>query len=184
MRYRATWNELTAIEPTPAEVKKHAPALAIAYNHPRNAPLLGHTSELSVADVIEHYESLWAKGGRPFMLFENAVLAGDGDIRGVAHGAAEFAFLIASPDAQGKGLGTRFATMIHALAFSQGIDRMYAAVIPENTGSRRVFEKLGYREDTSEAGREYGDEGDIILALDKATFLAQHPIAGIHIERR
>src|SRR5690606_15824176 len=105
-------------------------------------------------------------------------LAGDGDLRDIADGAAEFAFLIASPAAQGKGLGTRFAVMIHAFAFLQlDLARVYASVVPDNVASRRVFEKLGYREDPSEAARAYGDDGDVVLSIDRATFVAAHPAA-------
>jgi len=183
-KYRIDWNELTAIEPTLDEVRQHAPALAIAYNDPRNAPLLGHTSELSEADVVEHYESLFAQAARPFLLLADGALAGDGDLRGIADGFAEFAFLIASPSAQGKGLGTRFATMIHALAFAQGIERVYASVIPANVASRRVFDKLGYLEDTRDAARAYGDEGDVVLSIDRATFVARHAVGDIRFAVR
>jgi RimJ/RimL family protein N-acetyltransferase len=174
-RHAITWNELTAREPTSAEVRRHVAALAAAYNDPRNATLLGHTSELTEADVIEHYTTLQAQGARPFLLLRDGALAGDGDLRGIANGAAEFAFLIASPDAQGQGLGTRFATMIHAFAFQKlELDRIYASVVPENTASRRVFAKLGYVEDKSDAAREFADDGDIVLAIARTTFLAAH----------
>jgi RimJ/RimL family protein N-acetyltransferase len=175
IRHAIEWHELAAIEPTLDEVRHHVTTLAAAYNHPQNATLLGHTSELSEADVLEHYETLQAQGARPFLLLREGALAGDGDIRGIANGAAEFAFLIASPGAQGKGLGTRFATMIHAFAFERlGIERMYASVVPENTASRRVFAKLGYVEDTSDVAGEYGDDGDVVLAIARATFLSVH----------
>jgi RimJ/RimL family protein N-acetyltransferase len=139
---------------------------------------------LAEADVIDHYESLYAQGARAFLLFRAGALAGDGDVRGITRGRGEFAFLIASPDAQGKGLGTRFATMIHAIAFAQGLERMYASVVPENVASRRVFEKLGYTEDRSPTAREYGDVGDIILAIDRSTFLGRHDLADIRIAVR
>ena len=46
------------IEPSTDEVARHAPALAVAYNDPRNAPLLGHTAALLRArEVLEHYAS-------------------------------------------------------------------------------------------------------------------------------
>jgi RimJ/RimL family protein N-acetyltransferase len=180
-RYEVIWNELTAIEPTLDEVRAHVPALVTAYNHPRNAPLLGHTSELTAEDVVEHYDGLLTKGARPFLLFEHGTLAGDGDLRGIANGTAEFAFLIASPDAQGKGLGTRFATMVHALAFAQGLERIYATIVPQNVASRRVFEKLGYTVDTSDAAAAYGDEGDVVLSLARGAF---HAPSGISIRLR
>ena len=168
-RARIEWGDLIAFEPTLDDVTRHLPALAVAYNHPLNAPLLGHTCELSPADIIEHYERLLGGDGRPFLLTRDGALAGDADLRGIADGAAEFAFLIADPDAQGRGLGTRFALMIHAFAFETlGLARVYASVVPENVASRRVFEKLGYTVDTSET---YGDEGDVILSLGRDSFL-------------
>lgn len=170
-RHAITWRELSAIEPTIDEVRGNVAALAHAYNDPRNAPLLGHTDTLSEADVIEVYEKMIADGGRPFLLFRRGGFAGDGDLRGIADGRAEFAFLVASPDAQGQGLGTRFATMIHAFGFrTLGLSTIYASVIPANVASRRVFEKLGYREVTGEAVGDYGDEGDVVLAIERARF--------------
>jgi RimJ/RimL family protein N-acetyltransferase len=181
-RFELEWTTpvgaLRAIEPTPDEVLAHARSLAIAYNEPRNAVLLGHTEALAEADVVEHYETLSARGGRLFVLYRDGTFHGDADLRGITRaaqpgrGSAEFAFLVASPDAQGKGLGTRFATMVHAFAFAElGIDRVYASVIPRNVASRRVFEKLGYAADDSPAAREFADDGDVTLSIDRAGFL-------------
>lgn len=169
------WHALTVIEPTPAEVAAAAPALAAAYNDPHNAALLGHTSELTTADVVEHYARLRDGGAHGFLLYDAGALAGDADLRDVADGAAEFAFLIAAPAAQGKGLGTRFATMIHAFAFTTlRLATVYAAVIPHNAASLRVFEKLGYvRDDRT----DYGDPGDVVLRLDRARFVHEHATA-------
>lgn len=177
--FRIDWGTLTAIEPTPDEVARHVAALADAYNHPRNAPLLGHTAPLDTQDVLDHYASLRAAGAHPLLLLDEGALAGDGDLRNVDGGAAEFAFLIAAPSAQGKGLGTRFAIMVHALAFTRlGLERVYASIIPANTASRRVFDKLGYTVDTSPAARAFADEpGDVIMAIDRTTFLTAHAAA-------
>lgn len=168
MSARIEWGELVAIEPRIHEVGEHVPALARAYNDPHNAPLLGHTQLLSEADVLEHYERL-LDGAHPFLLFDGGAFAGDGDLRGVDGGAAELAFLIAAPNAQGKGLGTRFATMMLAYAFSKlGLDRVYAAFVPENLASRRVFEKLGYRVIDAPS---YGDEGDVVMVVEREAFV-------------
>ncbi len=175
MTYAIAWADLTVIEPRLDEVRPHVPRLAAAYNDPRNAPLLGHTTTLDERDVLDHYANLIEAGAHPFLLLEGNELAGDGDIRGIAGGAGEFAFLIAAPAAQGKGLGTRFATMIHALAFTHlGLDALYASVIPENVASRRVFEKLGYRVVESDA---YGDAGDITLRIERTQFVDLHAVA-------
>ncbi len=176
--YRIDWGDLMAYEPRLDEVAEHVRVLAAAYNDPHNAPLLGHTLALGESDVMDHYESLLGQQAHPFLLFTDGVLAGDGDIRGIADGAGEFAFMIAAPAAQGKGLGTRFATMLHAFAFTHlPIDRLYASIVPANTASRRVFEKLGYIVDESAAGREYADDGDVAMVIDKAAFSRHHATA-------
>lgn len=167
------WAELVAY--TPADVSPFARQLADAYNDPRNSALLGNTQLLTTDDVLDHYAALQPPGAYAFVLLAGGELAGDGDLRGIANGAGELAFLIASPHAQGKGLGTRFAIMMHAFAFQPlGLDRLYASVRPENTASLRVFQKLGY---IADASTTYGDEGDIVLRADRATFVRQHAAA-------
>ncbi len=185
--FRIDWStpqgELTALEPRLDEVCDHVAVLAAAYNDPQNAPLLGHAMTISESEVLDHYESLLDQGARPFLLYCDGRLSGDGDVRGIHDGAAEFAFLIAAPEAQGKGLGTRFATMIHAFAFLHlPIARMYVSVVPSNTASRRVFEKLGYEVDTSAAARAYADAGDVVMAIDRATFERMHATAMADIQ--
>ena len=143
------WNgsddRLVAIEPTPEEVARHAPELAIAYNHPANATLMGHTEAISEEEIVEHYAEMEAEGAHQFLLFRDGVFVGDADLRGIEDGAAEFAFMIAAPSAQGKGLGTRFALMVHALGFRHlGLERIYASVVPENVASRRVFKNAAW----------------------------------------
>jgi RimJ/RimL family protein N-acetyltransferase len=180
MRYQIAWStpagQLLAIEPTRAEIAGHAGALAAAYNDPRNAPLLGHTEPSSEGDVIGHYESLARGGGHGFVVLRDGALVGDGDLRGIGRGAAEFAFLVAAVAEQGKGLGTRIATMIHAFAFAElGLDRVYASIVPANTASRRVFDKLGYAIDDSPAGRGFAeDPGDVVMVIDRASFERSH----------
>jgi RimJ/RimL family protein N-acetyltransferase len=187
-RYILEWNELVAVEPTPDEIVLHAPALSAGYNEPRNAELMGHTAEISPAEVSDSYADGIASGMRAFLLFSHGELAGDADLRGVHDGSAEFAFMVGAPSAQGKGLGTRFARMVHAFGFAElGLSRIYASVVPHNIASRRVFEKLGYVLDDSAAARAYADEpGDVVLALDRATFERDHAavLAQIRIRPR
>jgi RimJ/RimL family protein N-acetyltransferase len=174
--YQLTWStpagQLLAIEPHRHEVVPHAAVLATAYNDPHNAPLLGHTELLSADDVIEHYESVAAGGGHNFLVFVDGALVGDADLRKVSGAAAEFAFMVAAPAAQGKGLGTKIATLVHAFAFGRlGLGRVYASIIPRNAASRRALEKLGSVADESPRARAYADEpGDIILVLDRLVF--------------
>src|SRR5690606_22540420 len=120
---------------------------------PANAMLMGHTQPITPREVVDGYREAIAGGMRAFLLVRDGALAGDADLRNLRGSTAEFAFMIASPSAQGKGLGTRFATMIHAFGFLHlELARIYASVVPDNVASRRVFEKLGYTiDDTAEA---------------------------------
>ena len=186
--YQIQWNELVALEPTRAELVQHAPALATGYNEPRNAELMGHTQPIAPGEVVEHYVESIANGMRAFLLFCAGELAGDADLRNVREGAAEFAFMIAAPSAQGKGLGTRFALMIHAFGFATlGLARIYASVAPANRASLRAFDKLGYALDGSPAARAFADEpDDVTLVLERTHFESQHAaaLAEIRIGRR
>ena len=179
--FRIDWQTeaLAAIEPTLDEVCAHADALAVGYNEPRNASLMGHTDSISADEVIDHYADMADEGAHQFLLFANGALAGDADLRGIENGACEFAFMIGAPAAQGKGLGTKFATMIYAFAFEQlGLHHVYASVVPENVASKRVFEKLGCVLDDSPAARAYADEpGDLVMAIDHATFTRHNAAA-------
>jgi RimJ/RimL family protein N-acetyltransferase len=179
---------LVALEPTRAEVRAHAVALAEGYNEPQNARLMGHTTEMSPADVIEHYDDMADDGAREFLLFVDDVLVGDADVRGMHDGTAEFAFMIAARDRQGRGLGTKFALMVTAVAFAElDLRRLYASVAPDNHGSRRVFDKLGFAVDHSVEARGYADEpGDVVLGIDRDAFSRTHAaaVAAIAISRR
>jgi RimJ/RimL family protein N-acetyltransferase len=168
--------QLAAIEPSSAEIATHAAALAAGYNDPANARLMGHAEPISPDEVIEHYADMREDGARAFLLFCDTQLVGDADLRGLDGGAAEFAFMIAAPNLQGRGLGTRFARMLHAFAFHElGLHRVYASVVPHNTASRRVFEKLGYALDESAEARAFADEpGDLVLSIERATFERLH----------
>lgn len=196
---------LLAFEPTTAEVAQHASELSTGYNDPANAELMGHANLISPAEVIDAYTESIAGGMRAFLLFvmprggKNppprrhsregplplwGAFAGDGDLRNFRGATAEFAFMIAAPIAQGKGLGTRFATMIHSFGFRRlELERIYASVVPHNTASRRVFEKLGYIADDTPAGREYADEpGDLVLVLDRDTFVRRNFIDSVALD--
>ncbi len=170
--WRAPAGQLSAIEPSLDEVREHARVLADGYNEPRNAELMGHTARIEPDEVIEVYADMFANGARPFLLFRDGVLVGDSDLRGFAGGAAEFAFMIAAPAAQGKGLGTRFATMIAAFGFRElGLARIFASVVPRNAASRRAFEKVGYRIDDGAEARAYADEpDDVVFSIDRERF--------------
>jgi RimJ/RimL family protein N-acetyltransferase len=170
---------LVALEPTPDDIAAHAAELAVGYNEPTNASLMGHTDTIEPAEIVEHYADMLAEGARPFLLFRDGELVGDADLRGLRGGSAEFAFMIGARNVQGKGLGTRFAIMIHAFGFATlELARIYASIVPHNTASRRVFEKLGYEVDDSAAARAYADEpGDVVMRIDRASFEQRHAAA-------
>ena len=175
---------LVAVEPLPAEVEAHAEALAAAYNEAHNRAMMAHSTEMSPADVVEHYASMAAAGARSFLLFRDGVLAGDADLRHVEHARrAELAILIAARAAQGRGLGTRFALMLHAFAFRElRLERVYVTIVPANAASLRLFEKLGYQPDARPEARAYADDAaDVSLSLARDDFERAHALEGIHV---
>lgn len=164
---------LEAIEPTAEELLRAAPALAAFYNDDHNRRMMAHDDEPHAPeDVIAYYEVLRAEGGRPFLLYLDGLLMGDADFRNVREGSGEFAIMIGARAAQGRGLGTRFGRMLHAFGFQiLRLARIYISVIPANTASRRLFEKLGYQIDESPAARAFIDEeSDLTMSLARATF--------------
>jgi RimJ/RimL family protein N-acetyltransferase len=189
-RVRIEWSSqgevLAAVEPTPAEVAAGAGELAAAYNDAHNRVMMAHTAEMSAAEVVAHYASMAQAGARPFLLLRDGALAGDADLRHIAGGRAEFAILVAARAAQGRGLGTRFALMLHAFAFrALGLQRVYVTIVPGNAASRRLFEKLGYQPDDTPGARAYADdETDVSLSIARADFERAHPLPDVQITAR
>jgi RimJ/RimL family protein N-acetyltransferase len=171
--------DLQAYQPTPDEVAAAAPALAAYYNDAHNSAMMAHESVMSVDDVVEHFERLASQGGRPFLLEWDGQLLGDADLRHIEGGRAEFAIMVGPRASQGKGLGTRFGLMLHALAFRVlALDHLYATIIPANQASQRLFRRLGYEPDDSPFARSYVDEeNDLTLSLPRARFEALHAAA-------
>ena len=80
--------------------------------------MMGHDEEPHTAgDVVAYYEQLRIEGGRPFLLYMDGVLMGDADFRNIAGVRGEFAIMIGGRASQGRGLGTRFALMLHAFGY-------------------------------------------------------------------
>lgn len=174
--WEAEHDFLRVIEPTAEEIAASAPALVADYNDPHNRSMMAHVEDMTSAEVIAVYADLRAHAGRPFLLYRNDVLMGDADLRRMHAGCAEFAVMVGSRAAQGRGLGTRFAIMIHALAFRRlMLERIYVSIIPRNSASRRLFAKLGYVPDDSPAARGYTDEAsDISMSIGRAQFEHAH----------
>jgi len=179
-RWSVDWTRATGtlrvLEPDEAQVLALAPQLALYYNDPHNRAMMAHTQEMSIADVVEHYALLRAEEGRPLMLFAGGRLVGDADLRGIGGGQAELAIMVGDRALQGRGLGTAFGVMAHALAFrALGLTRTYVSILPENVASRRLFERLGYAPDDSPAARAIADEPtDITMSLERARFQKTH----------
>jgi len=170
------YGALRVSEPSDDEVRVVAPRLAGFYNEPHNRRLLANTVQLTAADVAEFHAQVRAGGGRTLLLWRGDQLMGDADFRHVdlTAGSAEFAILIGDRAAQGQGLGTRFATMAHALAFAAlPLGRVYVSIVAGNVGSLRLFEKLGYQPDDSPAARAGADDpSDVTLSVTEAAFRA------------
>ncbi len=58
-------------------------------------------------------------------------------------GDAEFAIQVRD-EYQGTGLGTELLQRLLEIARDEGIERVFAEIMPENTGMRRVCSKLGF----------------------------------------
>jgi RimJ/RimL family protein N-acetyltransferase len=176
IEWRTQDGVLRAEEPTAAEVASAAGPLADFYNEPHNRQMMTNTVAMTADEVIAYYAGLDREQARPFLLARDGVLVGDGDLRGIRGATAEMAILIGDRAQQGRGLGRRFAIMLHTFAFQVlRLDRVYAAIIPQNAGSRRLFEKLGHQIDTSALGRTFAEQpSDVILSVGAQKFCEAH----------
>ena len=123
-------------------------------------------------EVIEHYADMADEGARQFLLFATARSPATPTCAASRDGAAEFAFMIGAPTAQGKGLGTKFAPMIYAFAFDQlGFTTSTRRSFPRTSRRAACSRSSATRVDDSAAARGYADEpGDLVMAIDRATF--------------
>lgn len=167
---------LRAFEPTADQVRAVAPQLSNFYNDDYNRTMLTHEEDMSVPDVINHYADARERGDRLFLLERDGVLMGDADFRHFNADSAEYAVLIGARDQQGRGLGKKFTTMLHALAFrGLGLARVYVTILPANRASLRLFEQLGYLPDNGPRARSLiDDESDVTLSVDRSNFERQH----------
>jgi RimJ/RimL family protein N-acetyltransferase len=178
-RWSVLWKtadgQLEAQEPSTLEVETASSQLSSWYNEEHNRSMMSNTELMSAVDVCEHFEKLRDQGGRSFLLFADGRLMGDADLRHIdlQSRTAEFTILVGERAAQGRGFGTRFALMLHALAFAKlGLAHIYVSIIPANRGSLRLFEKLGYQRDDSPAARGYIDEDDdVTMSFARDDFL-------------
>lgn len=167
---------LRATEPTPDEVRAVAVQLSSYYNDEHNRAMLTHEEDMSAKEVVEYYTESCERGDRLFLLEQDGVLVGDADFRHFDAESAEYAIMIGARNLQGRGLGRKFTTMLHAWAFRRlGLARVYVTILPANRPSLRLFEQLGYGPDSSPRARSLIDEeSDVTLSVDRAVFEAQH----------
>jgi RimJ/RimL family protein N-acetyltransferase len=163
---------LRIVEPTTDEVREHAGTLADFYNEPVNRALLTNEHEFCSDDVVEQFAEMFEEGGHPFLLFADETMVGDCDLRHIEGKTAEFAVLVGARARQARGLGTRFTTMAHVIAFGPlALERVFVSVRPENAGSLRMLGKVGYVVDTSPAARRFAEEeDDVCMSLAAAAF--------------
>jgi RimJ/RimL family protein N-acetyltransferase len=178
-RYAVDWDDLRLYEPTMDEVRAVAPELALHYNEPVNRALMTNEEDFDAEDVIAHFEEMRGAGERPFLLAASGVVVGDADFRNVEKDRAEYAIMVGPRASQAKGLGTRFSSMALVLAFGPlALRRVYASVRPENTGSLRMFEKVGYVVDAGEEARRYAElPDDVCVSVGLEEVRRAQPLA-------
>ena len=176
VEFRDAHNVLRAFEPTAVEVQAVAAELSSYYNDAHNRAMLTHEEDMSAEEVVEHYTESRERGDRPFLLELDGVLVGDADFRHFDAKSAEYAIMIGARKLQGKGLGRKFTTMLHAWAFrGLGLDRVYVTILPANRASVRLFEQLGYSPDGSRRARSLVDEeSDVTFSVRCAVFEQLH----------
>lgn len=181
VEWQAVWQTvprtLRAFEPNDAELAAAAPTLAAFYNDSYNRTMMSNTIAFSAGDVVAHVSELQDRGERPFLLESDGALVGDADLRHMADGSAEFAILVGRRAEQGRGVGTRFAALLHAFAFGGlGLARIYVAIIPQNLPSQRLFARLGYEPDDSPLARRFADEStDLTFSVGRDAFERHFP---------
>ncbi len=165
-----------AFEPSAEQLDAYCPLLADAYNEPYNRAMMANEQAFTAEQVAALWKDMWRRGGRPFLLVRGDEWIGDADFRHVEDGCAEFAIMVGPRGRQGKGVGTAFAVMLHALAFRVWkLDRIYVTILPSNTASQRLFRKLGYQIDDSPKARSYTDQDDdVSMSCDFAQLAASH----------
>lgn len=176
VEYQDAQNLLRAFEPTLDEVRSAATRLSGFYNDEHNRIMLTHEDDMSAEEVVEYYSESHEGGDRLFLLEQDGELIGDADFRNFDAESAEYAIMIGARNLQGRGLGRKFTTILHAWAFrGLGLDRVFVTILPANQASVRLFEQLGYGPDNSPRARSLIDEeSDVTLSVQRSAFEIQH----------
>ena len=114
----------------------------------------------------------------PWLVWEE-----NGEVLGYAYGSAPWEraayrwcaedSIYLSPEAQGRGIGTKLCTALEKVLFYQGYRRIYALITAENKASVTFHEKLGYvkRGDFPDAGYKFGRWIGVIWMDKRANFV-------------
>ncbi len=90
-------------------------------------------------------------------LFINQRMLGYGLLRGWDEGFEIPSLgIYLAPDARGKGLSKEFMSAIHTHALKNGALKVRLKVYADNTGARRLYEKIGYVFASEEEGQLVG----------------------------
>ncbi len=73
-------------------------------------------------------------------------------------GSAEYGILLGETDARGKGIAREASELLLAYAFGEfGLREVYLHLFADNLPARRLYERLGFREDSTAAGSREKD---------------------------
>lgn len=128
----------------------------------------------AIARRLARSEAAWLAGERAELAIRDAATdAYAGDI-GLYYfepptGQAMIGYSLA-PEWRGRGFATRAARLVVAWAFREvGLARLVAGTAPENVGSQRVLERVGFRKEGYQRSRLPGPDGtrvdDLLYAL-------------------
>jgi RimJ/RimL family protein N-acetyltransferase len=76
--------------------------------------------------------------------------------------------------AQGQGLGTRLARELVRIAVEAGIEKMVAAVVDNQVGAKRAFEKLGFHPEAVLKGHVkdiHGSKRDLVILANDVSHI-------------
>jgi RimJ/RimL family protein N-acetyltransferase len=68
-------------------------------------------------------------------------------------GSAEYGILLGEADARGRGIAREASELLLAYGFDElGLDELFLNLFADNTAARRLYERLGFREDPARGG--------------------------------
>jgi ribosomal-protein-alanine N-acetyltransferase len=105
------------------------------------------TLERQRGEIAAEADARAAGRSLSFGVFAGDVLVGRLALTSIVRGAFQNAYLgyAIDQDHRGRGIATAAVGAAIAIAWGTGLHRVQAAVSPENTASKRVLEKVGFR---------------------------------------